>query len=160
MKENNHLPVFGIGPYLIAPIIIISMIGVILTFYNAMPIYSIDALNFLLIILGALIVLNGILFWFLAVKSDIYGKVRENKLETTGVYALVRHPIYAASLYISTGVILISQNVYLFVLPVIYWVALSIIIKNTEEKWLIELYGEDYKIYSQNVNRFIPRMFR
>ncbi|MCI6994843.1 MAG: hypothetical protein MR875_08340 [Methanobrevibacter sp.] len=49
---------------------------------------------------------------------------------------------------------------YLFVLPVIYWIVLTVVIKNTEEKWLIELYGEDYKIYSQNVNRFIPRMFR
>lgn len=64
MKENNHLPVFGIGSYLIAPILIISMIGVILTFYNAMPIYSVDALNFLLMILGVLVVINGILFWF------------------------------------------------------------------------------------------------
>lgn len=64
MKENNHLPVFGIGPYLIAPILIISMIGVILTFYNAMLIYSVDALNFLLMILGVLVVINGILFWF------------------------------------------------------------------------------------------------
>ena len=160
MKENNHLPVFGIGPFLIAPLLIISMIGVILTFYNAMPIYSVDALNFLLMILGVLVVINGILFWFLAVKSGIYGKIRENKLETTGVYALVRHPIYAPSLYISTGAILFSQNVYLFVLPVIYWIVLTVVIKNTEEKWLIELYGEDYKIYSQNVNRFIPRMFR
>lgn len=47
-------------------------------------------------------------FGFLAVKSGIYGKIRENKLETTGVYALVRHPIYAPSLYISTGAILFS----------------------------------------------------
>lgn len=56
-------------------------------------------------------------FGFLAVKSGIYGKIRENKLETTGVYALVRHPIYAPSLYISTGAIhSLKMCTYLFCL--------------------------------------------
>lgn len=33
---------------------------------------------------------------------------------------------------------------------------MTIILKNTEEKWLYALYGEKYKEYCKKVNRCIP----
>ena len=77
---------------------------------------------------------------------------------TTGIYAYIRHPIYSAFLYIATGIILIGQNFFLFFLPVIFWAFLTIAMKNTEEKWLVDLYGDDYIEYSKKVNRFIPKV--
>lgn len=77
---------------------------------------------------------------------------------TTGIYAYVRHPIYAAFFYISMGLILISQNIILFILPVIFWAFLTVAMIRTEEKWLIDRYGDDYIEYSKKVNRFIPKL--
>ena len=157
-KNDNHLPVYGVGPYLVAPVIITAITGLILTVFSYIPKYDITFLNWLFLLLGILLIIYGAILWISAVKSRIDDKIKSNTLETSGVYALVRHPIYSAFLYASTGLILISNNIYLFVLPVIYWAFLTVILKNTEEKWLIDLYGDDYIKYSNEVNRFIPKV--
>ena len=75
---------------------------------------------------------------------------------TTGAYALVRNPIYSAILILCTGVLMIGGNVLFLILPFLYWAFLTVLIKHTEEKWLSELYGEEYKEYCKKVNRCIP----
>ena len=101
----------------------------------------------------------GIVFWLLAViKSGIDKSIKNNDLVTTGIYGYIRHPIYAAFLYITTGMIVIYGNILLFILPLIFWVLLTITMEKTEEVWLIDLYGDDYINYSKKVNRFIPKV--
>jgi protein-S-isoprenylcysteine O-methyltransferase Ste14 len=110
-------------------------------------------------VIGVFLIILGAIFWISAVKkSDIDDNIRQNNLVTTGIYGYVRHPIYAAFLYAVTGVILILNNILLFVLPVIYWIILTIAMIKTEEKWLTDLYGKDYLDYSKKVNRFIPKV--
>ena len=48
------------------------------------------------------------------------------------------------------------KNKYLLVLSGIYYVVMSVVIRNTEEKWLTDLYGEEYRDYCRRVNRLIP----
>ena len=48
------------------------------------------------------------------------------------------------------------HNVWLLLLIPIQWGLLTVIIRNTEEKWLYELHGEAYKDYCARVNRWIP----
>lgn len=160
MQEDNHLPIYGVGPILVAPVIATAVIGLILSIYNFIPKYVITSLNWLLTILGILIIIWGIFFWISAVKSDIDDNIRENKLMKTGIYGLVRHPIYSAFLHVSIGLILISNNILLFFLPVLYWIFLSVMIKRTEEKWLLDLYGEEYINYSKEVNRFFAKLVK
>ena len=160
MEKDTHLPLYGVGPFLVAPVIVTAVVCLILTVYHFIPKYEITSLNWLFMILGILIVIYSIVFWISAVRSDIDDNILENKLKTTGVYGLVRHPIYAAFLHVSIGLILISCNLYLFFLPVIFWLFLSVLIKFTEEKWLIDLYGEDYLNYSKQVNRFFPKLVK
>jgi protein-S-isoprenylcysteine O-methyltransferase Ste14 len=90
--------------------------------------------------------------------SKILSEVENNNLVTTGIYAYVRHPVYAAFLYIATGLILISQNIFLFILPIIFWIFLTVAMIKTEEKWLIERYDDDYLEYSKKVSRFVPKV--
>lgn len=49
-----------------------------------------------------------------------------------------------------------ASNYALLILPFLYWFFMTILMKNTEEKWLYELYGEEYKEYCRRVNRCIP----
>ena len=136
---------------------VVSIMGVILSYYNMIPVYKIDSLYWLFIGLAVVILLDAIFLWYAAVKiSDISKNIENNKLVSDGVYALVRHPIYSAWLQISTALILFSQNLYLFIIPVIFWIILSIALAKTEEKWLIEKFGDDYVSYAKTTNRFIP----
>ena len=48
------------------------------------------------------------------------------------------------------------HNVWLLLLIPIQWVILTVVIRNTEEKWLYEIHGEAYKDYCARVNRWIP----
>ncbi|MBQ8018396.1 MAG: isoprenylcysteine carboxylmethyltransferase family protein [Methanobrevibacter sp.] len=158
VKNNNHLPLYGVGPILIAPLIATAILGLILTNYKIIPKIEINILNSLITIFGILLIVIGIAVWIFSAKSDIDENIKSNKLKTDGIYGIIRHPIYAAFLYASTGLVLMSTNIYLFILPVLYWIFLSVSLKNTEEKWLTDMYGNDYILYSKKVNRFIPKV--
>lgn len=143
MNENNHLPLYGIGPYLIGAIALITIMAISISFLEYIPVYASNSL--ILKTLGAVLVVIGAVFWILAVlNSDIQRNIEKNHLVTTGIYGLVRHPIYAAFLYAVTGVLLIADNLILIPLSLIYWLILTLTMVNTEEKWLIDLYGDDY----------------
>lgn len=156
---KKHLPAFGVGPYLISAIALITLLAVALTSLKIIPIYNINQINTFLLIIGIILIVVGIVFWLLAViKSKIDNSVKNNDLVTTGIYGYIRHPIYAAFLYMATGAIVMYGNILLFILPVIFWAFLTIAMKKTEESWLIDLYGDDYINYSKRVNRFIPKV--
>lgn len=55
-----------------------------------------------------------------------------------------------------TGTILIAHNLYLLIIPILFWIEMTIVLKNTEEKWLTNLYGQEYIDYCKRVNRCIP----
>lgn len=157
MEENNHLPVFGIGPYLIGLIAAMSILAIFLSLNKAVPNYPSNMI--IMAIIGLILIVFGAIFWASAVlKSRIDDSIRNNQLVTTGIYGIVRHPIYAAFLYAITGLIFIANNLILLILPLIYWLILSLAMTKTEEKWLIDLYGDDYLNYSKKVNRFIPKV--
>ena len=149
MDENN-LPHFGVGPYLVLIIGIITISSSICSFYHLIPIYEINELNMVFLILGIILIILGIIFLIYALLiSKIHSEIDNNNLITTGIYAYVRHPIYAAFFYIATGLILITQNIILFILPVIFWAFLTVAMIKTEEKWLIDKFGNDYIDYSK-----------
>lgn len=153
--KDNHLPLFGVGPFLIFPIIIATAIAILLSYYNMIPAFKSN--GSIMALIGFVLIVFGIIFWLLAVlNSKIDNNIKSNKLVTTGIYALVRHPIYAAFLYALTGLTFISNNLYLLILPVIYWLILTIAMMKTEEKWLYDKFGESYAEYSRNVSRFVP----
>ena len=47
-------------------------------------------------------------------------------------------------------------DLFFLILPFAYWLFLTILLKNTEEKWLRELYGKEYEEYCRRVNRCWP----
>lgn len=41
----------------------------------------------------------------------------------------------------------------LFPLPLVFWLFMTVLMKETEEKWLKDLYGAEYEDYCRRVNR-------
>ena len=155
-KEKEHLPLMGIGPVCIAVMAAFTGAGIALVKSGALKSGSIR-LSSPLIIAGILCIAGGIALWLAAVigcRIDI--KIKSNQLETCGIYAYVRNPIYSAFLFVCTGALLFCRNLYLLMLPPLFWAYLTVVIKRTEEKWLIEHFGDEYSAYCKKVNRFIP----
>ena len=55
-----------------------------------------------------------------------------------------------------TGLSLMWHNFMVLPFIVINWIILTVVLKNTEEKWLTGLYGSEYEEYKKRVNRCIP----
>ena len=157
MKEKRHLPLLGVGPVIVAGQVLITVIGVIASYRGYFDAGRVELLNIPLKIAGiGLIVFGFFLNYSAKRKSKLFEMVAENKLITTGVYSIVRNPVYSAVLLACTGAVCISNNLILFFIPVICWVYMTVFLKLTEEKWLTDLYGQEYIEYCKLVNRCIP----
>ena len=158
-SEQDHLPVMGIGPVCIAIMIAFTVSGIVPVQLNILTGGKVNSaiLTVVFIIAGILCIAGGIVLWGAAVvgaRIDI--KIKSNQLETGGVYAVVRNPIYSAFLFVCTGVLLFCLNWYVLILPPLFWLYLTVFMKLTEEKWLAERFGDEYAEYCKRVNRFIP----
>jgi protein-S-isoprenylcysteine O-methyltransferase Ste14 len=81
-------------------------------------------------------------------------------LVTTGPFAIVRNPIFAAMLPASLGLALLVPNVAALAGLGALWLALQIQVRLVEEPYLLRVHGEDYRGYASRVGRFVPRLGR
>ena len=157
-KSKSHLPILGVGPVYVIGIVLLSGLSIFVdTTLIHLPRPTPDFLKIFSCILGFLLILSGLLIYFLAIKAKITSSIKENTLVTQGIYAVVRNPIYSAWLFICTGALFLYGNLILaLILFLVFWLSLTILMKRTEEKWLTKLYGEVYLEYCQKVNRCLP----
>ena len=155
--KKNHLPILGVGPMYVITIILMTVISIILSTTRMIPIITFTNIRLIFVLIGILCFIIGITLWLKAVIIDrLDAHIIKNELVTTGVYAYVRNPVYSAFMFVCTGVLLIYGNLILLLLPIIYWGFMTVLMKSTEEKWLEDLYGQEYVQYRQRVNRCIP----
>ncbi len=117
-------------------------------------------LIYLFNIIGSIFRLNGIIIWSKAALGEkgITKYIAQEKLRTDGVYTIVKHPLYTGHAIALTGIALFFHNFFSLLLPFIYFVFLTILMKNTEEKWLLDKFGKEYEDYCKNVNLCIPNI--
>ena len=157
MKDKAHLPLLGVGPAIIAGQVLITATGIIASRCGYFTAGKAEFLNIPLKIIGTgLIVFGFYLNYSAKRKSKLFEMVAENKLITTGVYGMVRNPVYSAVLLACTGAVCLTDNLFLFFVPVICWIYMTVFLKLTEEKWLADLYGQEYTEYCKRTNRCIP----
>ena len=111
-------------------------------------------ISWILLILSAYFGLAG----FLLLKRK--GKSTRNFENTTvlvksGVYSLIRHPLYFSLFLLGTGVMMKEPDLPALILGVINLVAVYLT-SITEEKEMIEKFGEPYKEYVKETKMFIP----
>ena len=157
VKEGQKLPLYGVGPYIVYGMVMVSILGIVFFGY----VFKIGILEEPWIwpfrIAGVALILIGAFVWYMgALGSGMDENISDNKLKTDGVYAWVRNPMYSGIWILNIGVILMWHNAWLLLTPVINWLIMTIALINTEEKWLLKLYGEEYSQYKKRVNRCIP----
>jgi protein-S-isoprenylcysteine O-methyltransferase Ste14 len=80
-----------------------------------------------------------------------------DEINQTGIYSLVRHPLYIGNFFIWLAVALFSRVWWLVVdFIFIYWIYYQLIIL-AEESFLSEKFGEAYRIYADKVPCIFPK---
>ena len=155
--KRQKIPTDGVGPYLWAIILAMNLTGYLLSQSVLQSGLLKGGFKDLFYLIGILLMLVAArIQWLSGVKSGVSTSFQSDELKTTGIYARTRNPIYFSWWICGIGAILCVHNVWLLLLIPIQWVILTVVIRNTEEKWLYELHGEAYKEYCERVNRWIP----
>lgn len=81
----------------------------------------------------------------------------DGQLVTTGVYAIVRHPIYTAVISGSMGYALLTASWWGIVLTVV--LAVWFEFKSRREEQYLRDYFPTYADYAQKVAKFLPRIY-
>ena len=156
MKKNT-LPVFGVGPIYAVSCLLLTAVGLFLKkkgFLNGgdLPGLKSEAMR-----IGFMLIFIGVALWIYAVLIQRISKeISSGHLVTIGIYSIVRNPIYLAFLCVCTGILVTAHNVYLLIIPVVLYIFLTVLMKQTEEKWLLDKFGSEYIEYCKHVNRVIP----
>jgi len=100
------------------------------------------------------LVISGLLAW--AGLKIVFGETREEpQVITTGVFSIVRHPIYLGSILLYLGFILLSLSL----LSILVWFVIIIfyyMISRYEEKLLTQRFGSIYEEYKKKVPMLLP----
>ena len=148
---------YGVGPVYVCCIIFLTIIGIWLSVSHQIPFKQTEVLHIPFVLVGIFLIVMGAVLWFEAVfRSKVDEHIKNNSLVTTGIYAWVRNPIYSAFLMACTGALMLADNLWLLILPLFFWLFLTVLMRCTEEKWLKNLYGQEYVEYCRKVNRCIP----
>ena len=103
------------------------------------------------------------IFSFLLARSGlkiVFGEQREGLIVIkSGVFSIVRHPIYLGSILLYFGFIILSLSIVSFCIWIII-ILFYYFISRYEEKVLIDKLGSQYEEYMSEVPMFIPRIKR
>ena len=114
----------------------------------------------IIVIISSIIFLISYLLYAIVLKENAYlsrtiGVKKEQKLIDTGLYGIVRHPMYFATIFLFLSIPLILGSPISFIIFLIYPFIISKRIKNEEEVLEKELKG--YKEYKEKVRyKMIP----
>jgi protein-S-isoprenylcysteine O-methyltransferase Ste14 len=82
-----------------------------------------------------------------------------DELNTTGIYSIVRHPLYIGNFFMWLGPVLFLRSVWFTVVfGLIYWLYYERIMF-AEEQFLRRKFGDAYDKWSEKVSSFIPFNF-
>jgi protein-S-isoprenylcysteine O-methyltransferase Ste14 len=79
-------------------------------------------------------------------------------LVTTGVFRLIRHPIYTGALISLAGLTLAVPNALAIAGLTAAFVGVEILVRLIEEPHLLRVHGERYADYARAAGRFVPAL--
>lgn len=96
-NKQKHLPLIGVGPLIVMPQLVVTVLAIILSEMEIIYSLQIKALEIPFFIIGIMLILFGAWLWFSSnFNARIDDCIKENHLVTSGVYSIVRNPIYSA----------------------------------------------------------------
>lgn len=158
VKEGQKLPMYGKGPVYVYSVFFSAVLFAVLHAAGVIRVGNMHGwVRVVFWVVGLFLIAEGLVLWFLSTGySNMREHIADNTLNTSGVYAWVRNPMHGGIMIMSSGIAICCGNVLYLILPVVYYVVLTVMQKNTEEKWLLQVYGKEYADYCKRVNRCFP----
>lgn len=79
-----------------------------------------------------------------------------NELNTSGLYSLVRHPLYVGNFFMWLGIAMLTENLWFIVAFVLLYTLYYERIMFAEEQFLISKFSNQYTDWSKTTPAFIP----
>ena len=169
-KEQSHR--IDINPWMIITFLISGYMWVL---FLLIPIDALFGLNIFVYqallpfdIINTMIQTLGLVIVILGTFVACWGRISRGqrafswgvpkKLEKEGMYAYIRHPLYASYCYYFLGFVIILQNV--LILPLLLGIYGYYDLSKYEEAILVDHFGEEYSEYQNRVGRFFLRLRR
>lgn len=104
---------------------------------------------------GMVLIAAGLLLWITGVITVMRAYNRD-QLVTTGVFALVRHPVYAAWItLVFPGLALLLRSWPMLLTPLVAYAIFKSLI-HREDEYLEQRFGQPYRDYRSRVNEVVP----
>lgn len=108
-------------------------------------------------LLGIYLISVGV--WELGENTSIrLAPLSHSKLVTSGIYSVVRHPMYSGLLALCIGISITGNSVDKMIFSFILSLVIDKIAEN-EEALLIQKHGRNYADYAATTKRFIPQVY-
>ena len=105
------------------------------------------------LVLGAWIAIKGVK----EVTLKVAETHRTEKVVTTGIYSIVRHPQYLGALLAHVGISILLSAAYSLLFTPLMVILISLISRKEEEE-LTKEFGKEYENYKKKVPMLIPRL--
>lgn len=79
------------------------------------------------------------------------------KLNTEGVYSLIRHPLYLGNFLIWTGLSILLENIFFIFISSIFFILMYYFIIQLEEMYLRDKFKKEHEKWSEKTLIFIPK---
>jgi protein-S-isoprenylcysteine O-methyltransferase Ste14 len=113
-------------------------------------------------IVGGILILSGLLFHVHAEKTHKQAHEKSadiDKIMKNGLFSKIRHPLYASAILINLGIALafgVILTCIIAIVSIVHWFMTAL----KEEEFLLQKFGEEYRLYKKEVRwRFIPKIF-
>ena len=129
-------------------------------FFRPVPFMNKPALDFFMDIAGLLIILAGqglraaVIGLAYIKRGGVNKTIYASTLVTNGLFAHCRNPLYVGNLLILTGLLVIFNNPWVYLVGGGFFVFSYAAIVQAEECFLLQKFGNEYKEYCKRVNRW------
>ena len=151
----EKLPIWGVGPKIMAPTFAyLAVVGIATYLWPAT--FLVRAVPYVFFLIpGAVLLAIGLPMLVVAVVS-VKGAHTKDELATTGIFGIVRNPIYAAWIVFNIpGLVLLLRSWPMFFAPFLAYALFKMLV-GKEEKYLQERFGQAYADYEARVPELVP----
>ena len=112
-------------------------------------------------VLGVIIIVAGLIFTVPAVRqfikthNTVVTVKSATSLQTSGIYAVTRNPMYTGLILEYLGLALIFGNWWTIILLPVLIISVSYLVILPEERYLTRAFGDSYTDYKNSVRRWI-----
>ena len=152
---TEKMPIWGVGPRIMAPTFAyLAVAGIAAYLWPAVCLIVAVPYVFFLVP-GAVLLAVGLPMLVVAVVL-VKGAHKKDELATTGIFGVVRNPIYAAWIVFNIpGLVLLLRSWPMFFAPLLAYGLFRLLV-GKEEKYLEERFGQAYLEYKARVPELVP----